>query len=270
MKCSTILLISINILFLILSVLIVASGSTVQYIFGDYYYILENHNGVSTFPTLWIAAGCFLLVVSIFGILVSSGESTILINTYAILLSMILILHVATAISALMLGVCRSKEIVSDMLTSFMHSYEYNTVLRQTMDWTQYTYHCCGNNGPDDWINYGKSVGTLDILSTTPDENSTSTIIDADENGNTMPASCCLPDSDYTKFRCDNYYTNGCSTFVQDVLSKNVMIASFLALGMALLDLFGAIIAFLISKSIRRVREIETDYSQLGMKSSYR
>lgn len=35
-------------------------------------------------------------------------------------------------------------------------------------------------------------------------------------------------------------------------------------------QLFGAIIAFLISKSIRRVREIETDYSQLGMKSSYR
>lgn len=67
--------------FQIISVLIVASGSTVHHLFGHYYYILENHTGVSIFPTLWIAAGCFLLVVSIFGILVSSGDSTVLINT---------------------------------------------------------------------------------------------------------------------------------------------------------------------------------------------
>lgn len=56
---------------------------------------------------------------------------------YAILLSMVLVLHVATAIAGLMLGVCRSKEIVSDTLTAFMHSYDYDTVLRETMDWTQ-------------------------------------------------------------------------------------------------------------------------------------
>ncbi|XP_037025837.1 CD63 antigen-like [Bradysia coprophila] len=270
MKCSTILLISINILFLIISVLTVTSGSIVQYLFGQYYYILENHTGVSVFPTLWIAAGCFLLLVSMFGILVSSGQSTILINTYAILLSLVLVLHVATAISALMLGVCRSKEIVSDTLTAFVHSYEYNTMLRQTMDWTQYKYQCCGNNGPDDWNNYVKSVKVPDILATTPTENSTSTLTAANENVNAMPASCCFPDSDYTNFRCDKYYPNGCSTFVQDILSTNVMIASFLALGMALLDLLGAIVAFLISKSLRRVREIEADYSQLGVKNSYR
>lgn len=56
---------------------------------------------------------------------------------YAILLSMVLVLHVATAIAGLMLGVCRSKEIVSDTLTAFMHSYDYDSVLRETMDWTQ-------------------------------------------------------------------------------------------------------------------------------------
>lgn len=56
---------------------------------------------------------------------------------YAILLSMVLVLHVATAITGLMLGVCRSKEIVSETLTAFMHSYDYDTILRDTMDLTQ-------------------------------------------------------------------------------------------------------------------------------------
>lgn len=50
---------------------------------------------------------------------------------------MVLVMHVSTAIAGLMLGVCRSKEIVSETLTAFMHSYDYDTVLRETMDWTQ-------------------------------------------------------------------------------------------------------------------------------------
>lgn len=37
-----------------------------------------------------------------------------------------------------MLGVCRSKEIVSDTLTAFIDSYDYDAVLRETMDLTQF------------------------------------------------------------------------------------------------------------------------------------
>jgi len=141
MKCSTILLVLINILFLITSILLITSGSTVQFIFGRYYYILENHDGISVFPALWIATGCFLMLVSIFGILVSIGQSTLLINTYAVLLSTVLVLQVASAIAGLMLGVCRSKEIVSDSLAALIHSYDYDTALREAMDWTQLKKH---------------------------------------------------------------------------------------------------------------------------------
>lgn len=174
---------------------------------------------------------------------------------YAILLSVVLVLHVSTAISGLMLGVCRSKEIVSDALTAFIHSYDYDPVLRETMDWTQlkvnffffnscphyctfHQYHCCGNQGPDDWINYSKSIEVPELLlSTTPDENSTATFSDtSDSDSNAMPISCCIQDSQYKKFQCENYYTNGCFTQVQEIISANVMIASFSALGMALFD----------------------------------
>lgn len=127
-------------------------------------------------------------------------------------------------------------------------------------------------------------------MSTTPEENYTSALVDPiDSPMKAMPASCCIRHSEYKNYRCDKYYTTGCFTSVEEVISANVMIASFLALGMALFDvggwntpsdsglinkfqfqLLGAVIAFLITKTIRREREIETDYSQLGMKSSYR
>lgn len=152
---------------------------------------------------------------------------------------MVLVLHVSTAIAGLMLGVCRSKEIVSDTLTAFMHSYDYDTVLRETMDWTQLKYHCCGNNGPDDWINYAKSIEAPETLSTTPDENNTLTLNEINESTNAMPASCCIRDSDYKDFRCEQHYMNGCFSSVQELISSNVMISSFLALGMALFDVGG-------------------------------
>lgn len=249
----------------------IGSGSTVQHLYGDYIYIVENHSGVSAFPKLWITAGCFLMVVSIFGTVVSNTESTILIITYAILLCVALVVHVAAGVSALVVGVGHSKEIVSDMLTAFVNSYEENTMMRLTMDWTQYKYQCCGNNGPEDWIVTVPYVTTTtNKTPTTPSENSTTTVIaDTDKTVFKMPSSCCYRDSDYVKSQCVSYYTKGCGPLIQDAFSRNVMMASLLALGVALLDLFGAITAFMISKSIRRVQEIEADYSKLAMKSRY-
>lgn len=50
---------------------------------------------------------------------------------------MLLVLQVAAAITGLTLGFCRSKEIADDTLNAFMHSYEYDTSLRESMDWMQ-------------------------------------------------------------------------------------------------------------------------------------
>ncbi|KAJ6635140.1 CD63 antigen [Pseudolycoriella hygida] len=209
-------------------------------------------------------------IVAIFGILISNSQNTVLINTYAILLSLALVFHVSAAITGIMLGFCRSKEIVSDTLTAFVHSYEYDAVLRETMDWTQLKFHCCGNSGPEDWIDYFKSIETVEVESSGRDENSTlaSTAVTLASDTNTMPSSCCVRDSDYLNLRCENYYEFGCLQHVQEVVSANLLMASFLALGMGLLDLLGAVMGFLITKTIRRERQIDADYNQLGMKSS--
>lgn len=74
------------------------------------------------------------------------------------------------------------------------------------------------------------------MLSTTQDENSTWALNETNDSTNAMPASCCTRDSDYKNNRCEKYYINGCSASVQEFLSANVMVASFLALGMALFD----------------------------------
>lgn len=58
---------------------------------------LQNYDflsdGISIFSTLWIVAGCCLLLVSIFGIAVSFGSSTILVNGVSEIFALHLILH---------------------------------------------------------------------------------------------------------------------------------------------------------------------------------
>lgn len=259
----------------------VASGSTVQYLFGRYYYILTNHNGVSIFPTLWIVTGCFLLVVSIFGILVSSGESTVLINTvngntfdwaecrcyiidhYNIPVCNITVYGGSSAcvdsysrINAWSLSFernCFGYPNSFHALVRLWHGVKRNNgldaiksknifvfpLINPVVIIVFHQYHCCGNNGPDDWINYSKSVEGPEILATAEDENATSTASHLIESLNAMPVSCCIRDSEYKNFRCDKYYTNGCFTSVQEIISANVMVASFSALGMALFDVGG-------------------------------
>lgn len=54
-----------------------AAGIIAKVFLGKYDFLSD---GISIFSTLWIAAGCCLLLISIFGIIVSFGSSTILIN----------------------------------------------------------------------------------------------------------------------------------------------------------------------------------------------
>lgn len=69
-------------------------------------------------------------------------------------------------------------------------------------------------------------------MSSPEPENITTTVFDS----NAMPFTCCIRDSDYINLRCEKYYLNGCFTPLQEIVSANVMIASFLALGLALFE----------------------------------
>lgn len=59
-------------------------------------------------------------------------------SKYAILLTAIVVLQVSAAIAGFSISACRSKEIITDTLTSIIQSYDHNdTTSKETIDWIQ-------------------------------------------------------------------------------------------------------------------------------------
>ncbi|KAJ6633966.1 Tetraspanin-33, partial [Pseudolycoriella hygida] len=213
MNCSKCLLIFINVLYMCSSVLIVAAGVIAKIFLGKYSFLSD---GISIFTTLWIVAGCCLLVISIFGIIVSFGSNTIFINVYSILLIAIVVLQISAAIAGFSISACRSKEIISDTITSLIQSYDHNeTSSRETIDWMQSKYQCCGVKGPDDW-------------------NTLKPVTDAANENKNIPFSCCIQGTDGSTSQCTDYFKNGCLNIMHEIVSNNVLIVSLFALAVAI------------------------------------
>ncbi|XP_037050540.1 CD151 antigen-like [Bradysia coprophila] len=245
MNCSKCLLIFLNVLYLCSSVLIVTAGIIAKIFVGNYDFLSE---GISIFSTLWIAAGCCLLVISIFGITVSFGSSTILINGYAILLAAIVVLQISAAVAGFSVSACRSKEIISDTMTSLIQSYDHQndtTTSRETIDWIQSKFHCCGNKSPDDWT----------------------ALKPAEDGSKNYPFSCCVHEVDGGNAQCTDHFKNGCLNDVHGIVSDHVAMISLIALVVAAVQIIGIFAAYLRNKAIRNSRKLDdTDYTKLDTK----
>lgn len=69
----------------IISILMISGATTLKVIFGEYYFELWYASTVDSLSSLWIATGCFLLALSIFGIAAAVKESTLMTNFVSIL-----------------------------------------------------------------------------------------------------------------------------------------------------------------------------------------
>lgn len=58
----------------------ISGATTLKVIFGEYYFLLWYSSTVDSLSSLWIATGCLLLVLSIFGIAAAIKESTCMAN----------------------------------------------------------------------------------------------------------------------------------------------------------------------------------------------
>lgn len=58
----------------------ISGATTLKVIFGEYYFALWYTSTVDSLSSLWIATGCFLLALSIFGIAAAVKESTFMTN----------------------------------------------------------------------------------------------------------------------------------------------------------------------------------------------
>jgi CD63 antigen len=265
MKCMKYMLFLINVIYLIISFLMISGATTLKVIFGEYYFILWYTSTVDSLTSLYIATGCFLLVLSVFGIIAAVKESTLMTNIYGLILALIFILQMAAAITGFTL-ITQSSGIVRESLQYLMkrasgmsyspyYSSHYGGNDDGTMDWVQKTFECCGNAGPSDWDGLGKYGGTTERPWGMYDEYKTTTeSVTERPLGVRMPQSCCLPDSSYDKinFICNNYFTRGCHGPLYTIVSESVMMIGSSALIIGVVQILGVICAFIFARTIRR------------------
>lgn len=141
----------------IISFLMITGATTLKVIFGEYYFELWAASTIDSLSSLWIATGCFLLALSIFGIAAAVKESTMMTNfvsvlasvmvcsyfslnsfnlQYGLFLSLIFILQMAAAITGFTL-ITQTDGIVRESLSSMMYQSQWSS--QSTMDWVQQT-----------------------------------------------------------------------------------------------------------------------------------
>uniref|UniRef100_A0A3B3CQ94 Tetraspanin n=1 Tax=Oryzias melastigma TaxID=30732 RepID=A0A3B3CQ94_ORYME len=122
---------------------------------------------MSGVPIVLIAVGALIFFIAFFGCCGAWKENYCMVTTFAVLLTMIIIIEIAAAIAGF---VFRDKisTIVKDSLTDMIENYKNGTKeFKASVDGVQEKWKCCGVNSSSDW-----------------------SYLDSD--GNTVPDSCCI------------------------------------------------------------------------------
>ncbi|XP_017775525.1 PREDICTED: leukocyte surface antigen CD53-like [Nicrophorus vespilloides] len=220
MKCISYMLFTTNFMFAMIGFLLISVGSTITAIFTDFEtFILTQFSPAA----LLIAIGVIIFIVSLFGCFGAIKKSTCLINTYAFLLSLILILEISAAIAAYSMR-SNVAEYVGDNMQTTIAFYKKHNSTKAEWDYLQSRLQCCGINGPEDW---------KEILNIEP------------------PSSCYRGD---IKMELNNLYTGGCLNRLHFIMHDCATLIGTGAICVAVVQLLGVIFGFMLAKSVRRLK----------------
>ncbi|RVE41032.1 hypothetical protein evm_014318 [Chilo suppressalis] len=222
------------------SALIISVGASIFAIYDEIQFFIQNH--FYSPASFIIAIGVIMLIVSIFGCIGTVKESTCLINIFAVMLSLVLILEVAASIAAYSL---RGK--IDDMLEQTLRLninryYEDLIVLKQ-IDYLQETMNCCGADSFRDWAAVTPPPGVINVL----------------YNNMTIPYSCCAQFEggwvvENGMRTCLYSYSSGCLPKLTYILHKSAVLLGAVALAMAFVQLIGIAFSFSLANAIRKVK----------------
>lgn len=151
-NCIKYLLFGFNFLFTITGIILIGVGAKTSGIFEGYESFLEQK--YFSLPTFLIVIGAFIFIIAFFGCCGAIRENYCMVFTFSILLILIFILELAAGISGYVLR-NETEDIIRENLDKSLSTYGNATrediaVLWDTM---QGTFHCCGVNSYQDWLN---------------------------------------------------------------------------------------------------------------------
>ncbi|KAF5272066.1 hypothetical protein FQA39_LY01149 [Lamprigera yunnana] len=212
--------------------LLISIGTTISSIYADFELFMEAHHFKPA--QLVVAIGIIIFFVSLFGCIGAVKESTCLVNLFGFLLSVLLVLEISAAIAAYVMR-SNIEAAIEENMQDALKDYETE---RDAWDFMQGRLACCGVQDCFDWEKV----------------NITNGIIPSGLNRNlTVPNSCCK------FFECTEkkINTNGCLERLNMIASESALMLGVGATCVAFVQLLGVVFAFMLSKTIRKVKTEE-------------
>ncbi|XP_031597784.1 CD63 antigen [Oreochromis aureus] len=233
MKCVKYLVFFFNFIFWLCGLALIVVGIMVQVSLNKTLKITDPT--ASAAPIILIGVGVVIFFISFFGCCGAFKENYCMVTTFAVLLSLIVIVEIAAAIVGY---VFRNKlsTIVHDSVTDMITNYNNSTrEFKEAVDNLQQNLKCCGVNSSSDWKGFSSE-------------------------GNSVPDSCC---KNVTKgcgkgamTDTSKVYQQGCSASLESVLKNNILWVIVAAIVIAILQLLGIVFACCLMKGIRSGYEV--------------
>ncbi|XP_074126190.1 CD63 antigen [Sminthopsis crassicaudata] len=231
MKCVKFLLYVLVLAFWACSVGLIAVGVAVQFTMNRYIPIGSTTGSVV--PVVIIAVGTFLFLVAFLGFCATCKENYCLMTTFAISLSLIVLVEIAAAIA----GYIFREKVKSEFEKGFreeMKEYEKNNITTEFLDKLQKEFTCCGAANYTDW----EQVPQL--------------------GKNKVPDSCCknVTVGCGTAFKLMDINEEGCVEKIGNWLKQKALVLAGAALGITFVEILGVIFACCLMKNIRSGYEV--------------
>lgn len=223
-----------NVMFVFLGVLVISTGAAVKSVYSDFTAFVDEQ--FYSPACMFVIVGMITVTIALFGFIATIRESSLLINIYCGLLSVVFLLEV----TATLVGVQHRHEvggILKQTLNNSLQRYPWNSHIQGSVDYMQLELECCGVNSYQDWE---------DVFA----------VIDLD-NGDLvaeLPASCCR---EYLDGNCVPH-GEGCFSKMYTLLrhcSKTIFSGLLLV---AVVQILAAIFAFILGKRIRLIKTISS------------
>jgi len=225
------LLFIFNFLFFICGIALCAAGGYV--LATPYLPIPKVETGVGLAIFL-IVLGALIFIFGFFGCCGAIKESPCMLNTFAVLLALVLLLQFAGGITAFVkrnaIKDAIKKEFVDSMIPKYVPG--GNDTVTEAWDGVQTKLKCCGYVGPDDW-----KLNTVLPSGSVPDSCCRNNTEGCGENWKDKPKG--------------DIRTIGCKDKVLQELEIPFYVIGGVAIGLAFIEVVGIIMACCLSQSIK-------------------
>ncbi|XP_052737514.1 CD63 antigen [Bicyclus anynana] len=179
--------------------------------------------------------GLFLLLVTLLGFFGSLKESTCLVNLYALVLTILLIMKFVVVILAFTLDTAAIKEFLHIPIEKYVTDLE----IEMEIDRMQRSLNCCGNESFFDYV--GMNFTSHNSVTVFPTPNGVVTV----------PASCCITEG---QEYCFNIKTMGCQSALMSLFTRNSSAIGILGITVTIMKVLGIVFALLLARCIRRAK----------------